>query len=101
MVLGVLSSSHGAQVNGSSAADRLQLASRRDSRRMKPRISGGGKTGRGRNLIQLRRRKYLPIKENELKVVGVRGEGRKALLERKKEEKSSCHWGSDLPIVKQ
>lgn len=59
----------------------------RNSRSTKQSVSGGGKTGRGESLIQLHRREYLPIIENELKVVGVRGGGRKALLERKKEKK--------------
>lgn len=95
-----LSSSHRAQVNGGSPTDWLQLASKRDSRSMKQSISGGGKTGRGESLIQLGRRECFPIKENELRVAGEGGEGRKTLLEGKKEKKNQVVFGgADLPIA--
>lgn len=60
-----------------------------------------GKQGRGESLIQLHRREYLPIKGNELKVVGVRGEGRQTLLERKEKKKQVVIGGADLPITEQ
>lgn len=50
--------------------------SRKESRHIKASKDGGEKKRRGEGLIPLCGRKYLPVKENELKVVGVGGEGR-------------------------
>ena len=57
--------------------DPLLLLSRREGRRIKAGKNGGEKIRRGEGLVPLCRRKYLPIKENELKVVGVGGEERR------------------------
>lgn len=56
--------------------DPLPLLSRRESRTIKAGKNDGEKIRRGEGLMPLCGRKYLQIKENKLKVVGVGGEGR-------------------------
>lgn len=54
--------------------------------------NGGEEMRRGESLVPLCGRKYLPIKENELKAVGVGGEGRETRAGSWKKE-SRLRWG--------
>lgn len=71
-------------------SDLLLLLPRRESRHVKADKNGGEKIRKGEGLIPLCRRKYLSIKENELKVVGVGGRGNCA---GSWEENCCLQWG--------